>query len=102
VAQLVARGMTNRQIAQELVIAASTVERHVANILRKLDIRSRSQLAVWSVHHNTTGPTDMWTRSARFASALSHRESSSETPVFVRQLQPRDCSAGGNSHAYAN
>jgi DNA-binding NarL/FixJ family response regulator len=67
VAQLVARGMTNRQIAHELVIATSTVERHIANILGKLDIRSRSQLAVWSVHHNRSRPMDIWTRRTRSA-----------------------------------
>jgi DNA-binding NarL/FixJ family response regulator len=48
VALLIARGLTNSQIAAELVIATSTTERHVANILCKLDMRSRSQIAVWA------------------------------------------------------
>jgi DNA-binding NarL/FixJ family response regulator len=48
VARLVARGMTNRQIAAELFIAISTAERHVANILRKLDFGCRAQLAAWA------------------------------------------------------
>jgi DNA-binding NarL/FixJ family response regulator len=47
VAVLIARGLTNSQIARQLVIATSTTERHVANILRKLDMRTRSQIAVW-------------------------------------------------------
>jgi predicted ATPase/DNA-binding CsgD family transcriptional regulator len=51
VASLVAEGLTNRQIAERLVIAASTAERHVANILDKLDMSSRAQLAVWLVEH---------------------------------------------------
>jgi DNA-binding NarL/FixJ family response regulator len=49
VATLIARGLTNVQIAGELVIATSTTERHVANILNKLDMRTRSQIAVWAI-----------------------------------------------------
>ena len=41
VAALIARGMTNRQIAAELVIARGTVQRHVANILGKLEVAFR-------------------------------------------------------------
>jgi DNA-binding NarL/FixJ family response regulator len=45
VASLVALGMSNREIAQELSIAMSTAERHVANILAKLAVGSRTQIA---------------------------------------------------------
>jgi non-specific serine/threonine protein kinase len=51
VAALLAQGLTNRQIADELVVATSTVDRHVANIFRKLDLTSRAQVAVWAVEH---------------------------------------------------
>ena len=46
VAELAARGMTNRQIAAELHISLLTAETHVRNILRKCDLQSRAQLAV--------------------------------------------------------
>lgn len=49
---LVARGYSNRQIADELSIAPSTVERHVANILAKLGFHSRAQVAGWAVAHD--------------------------------------------------
>ena len=49
VAALVARGYTNRQIAEELVIAETTAVRHVANILNKLGFRSRAQIAAYVV-----------------------------------------------------
>jgi ATP/maltotriose-dependent transcriptional regulator MalT len=51
VAVLLAQGLTNRQIADVLVVARSTVDRHVVNILRKLDLTSRAQVAVWAVEH---------------------------------------------------
>jgi DNA-binding NarL/FixJ family response regulator len=47
VALLVARGLTNRQIASELSVSRSTVNNHVARILRKLGLRSRAQIAAW-------------------------------------------------------
>lgn len=51
IAGLIARGLSNRQIAENLVIATSTTERHVANILTKLGMRSRSQVAAWAVEN---------------------------------------------------
>jgi serine/threonine-protein kinase PknK len=45
VAILVGRGLTNRQIASELVLSEHTVHHHVTNILRKLKLRSREQIS---------------------------------------------------------
>ena len=47
VAKLVARGLTNRRIAKELVLSERTVENHVSNILKKLKLSSRSEVAAW-------------------------------------------------------
>jgi predicted ATPase/DNA-binding CsgD family transcriptional regulator len=58
VASLIAHGCTNREIADSLVIAEGTVERHVANIFRKLGCRSRAQVASWatqSLHTELVG-----------------------------------------------
>jgi len=51
VAGLVARGLTNQQIADALVISSRTAETHVQQILAKLELASRSQLAVWAHQH---------------------------------------------------
>lgn len=47
VAEHLGAGETNRQIAAALVISERTVDGHVANILRKLGFRTRSQVAAW-------------------------------------------------------
>jgi DNA-binding NarL/FixJ family response regulator len=49
VVKLIVRGCTNREIAEELVIAEGTAVRHVANILNKLNLHSRAQVAVWAL-----------------------------------------------------
>jgi predicted ATPase/DNA-binding SARP family transcriptional activator/DNA-binding CsgD family transcriptional regulator len=54
VAALVARGLTNRHIATELSISEHTVANHVARILRKLGLDSRSQLTAWVVEQRTS------------------------------------------------
>jgi DNA-binding CsgD family transcriptional regulator len=48
VAELVAQGLSNREIATRLVISQRTAESHVENILRKLGFGSRTQIAVWA------------------------------------------------------
>jgi len=52
IATLVSRGLTNRAIAEELVISTATVARHVANILTKLGFQSRAQIAVWMAEND--------------------------------------------------
>jgi non-specific serine/threonine protein kinase len=47
VAQLVSRGLSNRQIGDALVITEGKAALHVKNALRKLGFRSRAELAAW-------------------------------------------------------
>ena len=52
VATLIAQGRTNRQIAEELVIALRTADTHVERILGKLSFTSRAQVAAWVAAQN--------------------------------------------------
>jgi DNA-binding CsgD family transcriptional regulator len=47
VAALVARGLTNKEIAAQLIISERTAATHVAHILDKLGLRTRAQIAAW-------------------------------------------------------
>jgi DNA-binding CsgD family transcriptional regulator len=49
VVRLVARGKSNREIADALVVTKRTIETHINNILYKLNLTSRAQLVVWAV-----------------------------------------------------
>jgi predicted ATPase/DNA-binding CsgD family transcriptional regulator len=51
VAALVADGLSNRQIAETLVIAERTAATHIEHILAKLDFTSRTQIAIWAAEH---------------------------------------------------
>ncbi|MBT3322672.1 MAG: response regulator transcription factor [Anaerolineae bacterium] len=48
VLRIIANGLTNKQIAEELVISENTVKGHVSNILSKLHVADRTQVAVYA------------------------------------------------------
>jgi two-component system nitrate/nitrite response regulator NarL len=53
-----ARGESNKSIARTLDVAESTVKIHVQNILKKFNLSSRVQAAVFAVAHGLGGPAD--------------------------------------------
>ena len=58
VAQLVATGLTNRQIAGQLVLAPKTISAHVTHILTKLGAARRAEIAAWCATVRRAGPSD--------------------------------------------
>jgi len=65
VARLIADGLTNQAIATRLSVAPRTAEAHVENIRRKLEVRSRAQIAAWITEHRPA---------AERRAATEHRE----------------------------
>ena len=57
VLRLVAKGMSNKEIASELVIAENTVKNHVRNILEKLQMKSRMEAAMFAVREKLVDAT---------------------------------------------
>jgi predicted ATPase/DNA-binding CsgD family transcriptional regulator len=51
VLRLIVDGKSDREIAQTLSISSGTASRHVANILHKLDVRTRSAAAAWAIRN---------------------------------------------------
>lgn len=55
VVALVARGLTNREIAEAMVISQRTAENHLQHVLNRLGLRSRAQVVAWAIAHGFTG-----------------------------------------------
>jgi ATP/maltotriose-dependent transcriptional regulator MalT len=58
IARLVAAGLTNRQIAGQLVLAPKTISAHVTHILTKLGAARRAEIAAWCATIRQAGPSD--------------------------------------------
>ena len=54
VLRLLARGLTTREVAAELVIAISTVDRHITHIYTKLGLRNRAEAVAYALTHGLT------------------------------------------------
>jgi non-specific serine/threonine protein kinase len=55
IVRLVARGLTNREIAETLVVSRRTADAHVQNIFNKLGFSSRTRIATWAMEQGLTG-----------------------------------------------
>jgi len=47
----IAHGLSNREIAEKMVISEKTVKTHVSNLLDKLDLEDRTRAAIWALKH---------------------------------------------------
>ena len=56
--RLIARGMSNNEIAKEMKLHPRTVAKYVSNILRKLQLASRTQAALYAVREGLTEPPE--------------------------------------------
>jgi DNA-binding NarL/FixJ family response regulator len=56
IASLLAQGLSNREIARRLSITERTARTHVSNVLAKLDLQSRTQVALWALEVGLDDP----------------------------------------------
>ncbi|MCL6586045.1 MAG: response regulator transcription factor [Anoxybacillus sp.] len=52
ITQLVGEGKTNKEIAETLHLSVGTVKNHITQILQKLELRDRTQLAIYAIKHD--------------------------------------------------
>jgi DNA-binding NarL/FixJ family response regulator len=48
---MLARGSSNQEISTSLALSVGTVKNHISSILSKLDVRDRTQAALWARQH---------------------------------------------------
>ena len=51
---LVSEGLSDKQVASKLGISAGTASKHVGNILGKLELKNRTELARWALQHGVS------------------------------------------------
>jgi len=50
--KLAAQGLSNKEIAEELFLSLGTIKNHISIVLDKLELRDRTQLAIYAIRHN--------------------------------------------------
>jgi DNA-binding NarL/FixJ family response regulator len=56
VLRLMSRGLSNAEIAEQLILGQATIKSHVGSILRKLSVRDRVQAVVFAYEHGVVEP----------------------------------------------
>jgi DNA-binding NarL/FixJ family response regulator len=56
IVRLLAQGLTNKDIAQTLILSVRTVEAHMRSIFAKLGVHSRTEAALWAIKNGYDGP----------------------------------------------
>ena len=90
-AALVARGLTNRQIADELVITEGTAANHVKHILARLVLDSRVQIATWAIErglHCPRPPDRLLSTGSYFGEIALLGDDSARRTATVRSMTP--------------
>jgi len=58
VVALVAQGLSNREIAETFVLSEKTVKTHIGHVLAKLELKDRTQLAIYALKHGLAGDAE--------------------------------------------
>ena len=58
IADLIADGLTNAQIATQIMVSRGTVGNHIGHMLRRLGVKNRAQIAAWAIRHAGEVPAE--------------------------------------------
>ena len=72
VAELVTKGLSNKEVANQLFVTEKTVKFHLTNIYKKMSVKSRSQLIVWCMPHMSFQETDAEVRPVTQVATISN------------------------------
>ena len=86
VAELVSKGLSNKEVASQLFVTEKTVKFHLTNIYKKMSVKSRAQLIVWCVPHvdfvNNGANANPAANTATATTAAPSANAAAPAPIF--------------------
>jgi DNA-binding CsgD family transcriptional regulator len=79
VAELVSKGLSNKEVANQLFVTEKTVKFHLTNIYKKMNVKSRAQLIVWCLPHLGFVESEMRAEVAQPAGASAYNTQTTPT-----------------------
>ena len=84
VAELVTKGLSNKEVANQLFVTEKTVKFHLTNIYKKMNLKSRAQLIVWCMPHFSFAETP---RSSNGNAGATNTNTSNEGSASNQSIQ---------------
>ena len=84
VAELVTKGLSNKEVANQLFVTEKTVKFHLTNIYKKMSLKSRAQLIVWCMPHFSFAETPS---SSNGNAGAANTNASNETAISNQSIQ---------------
>ena len=104
VAEFVSKGLSNKEVANQLFVTEKTVKFHLTNIYKKMNVKSRAQLIVWCLPHLGFVESEMRAEVAQPAGATAYGTQATptipaENATITLPGNGTFCGRNGNSDA---
>ncbi len=95
VAELVTKGLSNKEVANQLFVTEKTVKFHLTNIYKKMNLKSRAQLIVWCMPHFSFAETPANSGNAGATSTNISNEASNPNQQIQNTIPSGASTVGG-------
>lgn len=95
VAELVTKGLSNKEVANQLFVTEKTVKFHLTNIYKKMNLKSRAQLIVWCMPHFSFAETPSSNGNAGATNTNASNESAISSQSIQNTIPSGNSTVGG-------
>lgn len=95
VAELVTKGLSNKEVANQLFVTEKTVKFHLTNIYKKMSLKSRAQLIVWCMPHHSFAETPVAQGNAGAANINTNNDAAISNQTIQNTIPSGNSTVGG-------
>src|SRR5688500_4085918 len=95
VAELVTKGLSNKEVANQLFVTEKTVKFHLTNIYKKMSLKSRAQLIVWCMPHFSFAEAPVAQGNANAANINTNNDAAISNQTIQNTIPSGNSTVGG-------